>query len=159
MLVKNPDIYALIERISIHYTNNLGNRYLRQAFMSMSLDGRTWELVAGVTDKFKYFSTQGFHLDELYDRIIALARFVYSARTEAAPNLRTLLASTGGAGQDRVLQDMAVNNFASNLGILSDLVNELYILTVDTDKKLNGAANPVFKGFPELQNLGRYLTP
>jgi hypothetical protein len=161
MQVRNPDVNALIERISIHYTNNVGNRYLRPSFMSMSLDNRTWELVASITEKYKFFSAQGFHLDELYDRIIALARFVYAARKETGPNLRTLLGghagSSGGKGEDRVLRDMAVNNFSSNLGILADLINELYVLTVDIDTKMHKNAVPVYKNIPELQNLGRYL--
>lgn len=161
MQIKDPDVFALVERISVHFKNNVGNRYLRPSFMSMSLDSRTWELVESVTEKYHHFTNQGYHPDELYDRILAIARFIYLAKREIGPNLKGLLGGRGSSLQnesnDRVLRNMAVNNFNSNISILADLVNELYVRTVEIDTRESGGATPVFKQIPELTNLGRYL--
>jgi hypothetical protein len=161
MQVRDSDLFAILERISSHYKANVGNRYLRAAFLSMTLDQKSWEMIDSVTEKYQYYSTQGFHLDELYERIIALARFVYHARREIQPNLRSIL---GGRSQpvnqspnDRVLREMAMNNFNSNLSILADQINVLYVLTVEIDTKMNAHEIPVYKKIAELQNLGRYL--
>jgi hypothetical protein len=55
---------------------------------------------------------------------------------------------------------MALKNFPVNLGILNDLVNELYVKTAALDRAAvegAGRKRPVYERIPELKNLGRYL--
>jgi hypothetical protein len=52
---------------------------------------------------------------------------------------------------------MAVNNFGANLSVLSDLVNELYMLTVEYDRRKNSKGQLVFSAIPGLSDIGRYL--
>jgi hypothetical protein len=129
----------------------------------ISLDQRTWNLLESVTEKSNYYMLQGYHFDELYDRILALAEFVYHARRELAPQLRMMLSSTTGAalpsGNERILRDMAVNNFASNLSILADLVNKLYTRVVGLDVEAHRHAVPAYKSVKGLNEIGQYLVP
>lgn len=156
MQVKNEELFSLIETIGQHYRNNLGNRFLRRALTSMVLEPGTWNQIEILTEKSENYRYQGFHFEELYQQIIAIARFIYSARTDVGPKLRQLAA--GGAGDaDRVFRDLAINNFQANLKILADYVNELYVKTVALDKEANKGKSPAYSQTPELSEIGRYL--
>ncbi|NLJ45119.1 MAG: hypothetical protein GX430_00980 [Treponema sp.] len=161
MQVKNPELFSLIETISQHYQTNIANRFTRRALSTMTLDAGSWGQIEELTEKVDNYRYQGYHLDELYTYILALARFIYQARRQVAPNLKFM--ATSGHGQeritdaDRVFRDMAVNNFASNLKILADYLNDLYLKVVALDKEAAGAKQPAFSRIPELKELGRYL--
>ena len=163
MQTKDEEIFDLIDSIGQHYRTNLGNRYVRNAFSVLPLDTKDWGLIESITEKAEYYRYQGYHPDELYDRILALARFVYHARRELQPQLRARLSTyssgPGPLGNDRILRDMAVNNFGSNLAILADLVNKLYSRTVEVDKEMANGRTPVFKTMRELDEIGTYLVP
>jgi hypothetical protein len=161
MQIKNPEIFSAIESIGEHYRTNIANRFTRRALSSMSLDPGTWNLIEEITEKVDNYRYQGYHLDELYGQILALARFVYQAKREVAPNLR-YTASNGTANgrateSDRVFRDMAVNNFLPNLTILADRINELYVKVAAIDKDAAGKRPPVYSQLPELHEIGRYL--
>lgn len=158
MTLKNPDLFALIESIGEHYRANIANRFTRRALSSMQLDAGAWTLIEELTEKVENYRYQGYHLDELYAQILALARFIYQARKQVAPNLRAL-ASVGErlGDMDRVLRDMAVNNFGSNLKVLADKLNELYVKVAAADKAQAGIKPTVLSQMPELREIGRYL--
>ena len=160
MQVKNPELFSLIETISQHYQTNIANRFTRRALSTMTLDAGCWHMIEELTEKVDNYRYQGYHLDELYAQILALARFIYQARRQVAPNLKFM--ATSGQGQkitdsDRVFRDMAVNNFGSNLKILADYLNDLYLKVVNMDKDAAGDKQPAFSRIPELKELGRYL--
>lgn len=160
MLLKNPEIFASVEKIAEHYRANIANRFTRRALTGLSLDSSVWTLIESLTERLEDYRYQGYHVDELYSQILALARFVSQTRKQIVPNLR-FLAGTGAPDRvsdgDRILRDMVVNNFASNLQILADMLNELYVSVVAIDKELSGAKPPVYTRLPELREIGRYL--
>ncbi len=161
MQVKNPELFSLIETISQHYQTNIANRFTRRALSTMTLDAGSWGQIEELTEKVDNYRYQGYHLDELYMYILALARFIYQARRQVAPNLKFMATSSHGqeriSDSDRVFRDMAVNNFASNLKILADYLNDLYLKVVALDKDAAGIKQPAFSRIPELKELGRYL--
>jgi len=160
MQIKNPEIFTAIELIAEHYRTNISNRFTRRAISTMTLDPSTWNLIEELTEKGENYRYQGYHPDELYQQILAMARFIYQARRQVAPNLRFLTSSPGAdkvAQADRVFRDMAVNNFGPNLKILADKVNELYVKVVAIDKESAGPRPPVFSQISELHEIGRYL--
>jgi len=160
MQVKTPEIFTLIEAIGLHYRSNISNRFTRRALSLMTLDAGTWSLIEELTEKVENYRYQGYHLDELYSQILALARFIYQTRRQVAPNLRQLATASGPeriTDMDRVFRDMAVNNFAPNLKILADNLNELYVKLVSLDKEAAGQRAAVYTRIPELKELGRYL--
>jgi hypothetical protein len=164
--IKDPDIFKIVEQISEHYQKNISNRFVRKALMLLDLQPSEWERLAGLTEGLEYHRAQGYQFDEIYDMIIAAAHFLYEARNKILPNLRSMT-STGGdtlsgrklpsGDQERVLRDMALQNFPVNLGILNDLVNELYVKTAALDRDAAGKRRPVYERITELKELGRYL--
>lgn len=161
MQTKDEEIMNLIESIGRHYRTNLGNRFVRSAFRVLPLDQQDWNLIESVTEKSTHYQLQGYHLDELYERVLALSRFVYHARRELQPQLRarlsTYAAGPSPSGNDRILRDMAVNNFGPNLAILADLVNSLYTRAVELDTAESRGRMPLYKTMPGLAEIGSLL--
>jgi hypothetical protein len=164
--IKDPDIFKIVEQISEHYQKNISNRFVRKALMVLDLQPSEWERLEGLTEGLEYHRAQGYQFDEIYEMILAAAHFLYEARLKILPNLRSMT-STGGdtisgrklptGEQERVLRDMALQNFPVNLGILNDLVNELYVKTTALDKAAAGKRRPIYERIAELKELGRYL--
>jgi hypothetical protein len=143
----------LIERIGEHYKTNISNRFIRPALLQLSLDKTTWNLIETLTEKFEQFRYQGLQFDELYRQVAAAARFVASTRREVAPTLRQRLADGGSPGSDRVLRDMAVNTFSTNLQLLAELLLELYQRLKELDVAVAKDKRPVYQQIPEFSNL------
>jgi hypothetical protein len=157
MQIREPEIIRLIERLGDHFQANISNRFIRPALLQLPLDKQSWDLIEILTEKIEQFRYQGFHLDELYHQIAAAARFVFLCRREVVPGLRHRLSHGGSSGSDRVLRDMAVNNFASNLQIFADMLNELYVKLVELDKKGSKGRKPLYQQIIELEDIGRQL--
>jgi hypothetical protein len=164
--IKDPDVFKIVEQISEHYQKNISNRFVRKSLMVLDLQPSEWERLEGLTEGLEYHRAQGYQFDEIYEMIISAAHFLYEARNKILPNLRSMT-STGGdtlsgrklpsGDQERVLRDMALQNFPVNLGILNDLVNELYVKTAALDRDAAGKRRPVYERITELKELGRYL--
>jgi hypothetical protein len=166
MAIKDPDINKIVEKIGDHYTNNVNNRFIRKALVTLDLQQSEWDKLDGLTTNSDYYKAQGYQFDELYEMILAAAHFIFKARQSILPNIKSLVGghnplsigkSGGGSEQDKILRDMAARNFPMNLEILTDLVNELYVKTTHLDKLAHGKKPPVFDKIPELKELGRYL--
>ena len=102
------------------------------------------------------FRYHGFHLDDLYRQIAACARLTEAARNNMIPSLRSKLSAIPG-GHDKILREMAANNFASNLQVFADLLNELYVILVDFDQKTCVNGQVIYTQIPELLGIGRHL--
>ncbi|MCL2187089.1 MAG: hypothetical protein FWB86_14755 [Treponema sp.] len=153
--IKDPHIVRLIEQIGEHYRTNISNRFLRPVLLQLQVDKTTWDMIEVLTEKMELYRYQGFHLDELYRQIAACARFVEVARNRST--IKNKLSALP-AGHDRILREMAVSNFASNLKVFADLLNELYVNLVEMDKKDVGESQPaVYTQMPELYNIGHML--
>ena len=154
--VRDAHIIRLIERISEHYRANIANRFLRPALLQLALDKMTWDQIEILTEKMEQFKYQGFHMDELYRQLAAAAHFVSVARRDLAPALRNRLGSSSG-GPDKVLRDMAINTFSSNVRVFADLLNELYVSLVELDKAAAKGRKPIYQQIPELTDFGALL--
>jgi hypothetical protein len=165
MAIKVPDIYTIIEKIGDHYQKNINNRFMRKALLLLELPQSEWNRLDGLTAKSDYNKAQGFQLYELYEMVLAVAHFIYQARQKLIPNLKALFTqrvareSRGPSDKEVILRDMAFRNFPVNLGILSDLINELYLMITSQDSQMHGKKPPIYKQIPELKELGRYLIP
>ena len=156
MKIKDPDIFRIMEKIGDHFQNNVSNRFIRKALVVLELPQSEWDRLENLTSKSEYYKQQGFQFDELYEMVIAAAHFIHQARTKMVPNLKSMIAQ-GAGDADRVLRDMAAQNFPVNLAILSDLINELYMRTTSLDREAHEKKRPVYERIPELKEIGRYL--
>ena len=153
MQVSDAGVIRLIERIGEHYRSNISNRYIRPALLQLPFDNQSWDLMEDLTEKPP---TQAIHLDELYREIVAAAHFVSIVRREL-PTIRARVGRADPSSPDRVLREMAVNNFASNVQVFADLVNELFVKLVDLDKNNAKGRMPLHAKMAELTNVGRLL--
>jgi hypothetical protein len=170
MSIRDEELFKIIEKLQNHYHNNLTNRFIRKALLLMKVPTGTWDTLGRLTDKTDYYKIQGYQFKELYDQIYAAATFVYHARTDVLPRLKSLVGEDSStvfsrqksdkpdAGKDKVLLEMAITNFPANLGVFSDLVNELYVRAVKLDRAEHPKQKPVYEHMPELKELGRLLT-
>jgi len=152
--IKDPHIVRLIEQIGEHYRTNISNRFLRPVLLQLQVDKNTWDQIEVLTEKIELYRYQGFHLDELYRQIAACARFVEVARN------RTDMKSKASAmdGPDKILRQMAASNFAYNLKVFADLLNELFINLAEMDRQdVGNTRPPVYSQMHELYNIGRLL--
>jgi hypothetical protein len=154
MPVKDPALISIVHKIGEHYRNNIDSRFVRDSITRLRLDRGDWDHINVITELPEYIRLQGFEYYDLYEKILAIARLVKQIQTEILPNLSFSRTSRGN--QEEILRSMALSNYGSNVSILADLINELYIKTVDLDKQDNGL-DPVHTHIPELQNLGNML--
>lgn len=157
MIVKDSVIAEVVAKIAEHYNTNIATRFIRPLLSGILSDNELSRGVSDLTENTEVFVVQGVHIDELYSQIIAMARFVSLVRTDVLPNLRALSSSAGHNDANRVFRDMAISNFPANIKVLADLVNELYMRTVEFDKRKCGNHRPVYLEIPALEDLGRYL--
>lgn len=159
MIVKDPDIIRLIQELGEHYRNNISSKYIKKAFLNLTLDIGDFNRIESFTGEAEYAISFEYGINELYDRILAFARFIHDVKANILPNLKGLAGSVegGNAERERVLRDIAINNFPANLGILSDKVHQLFIKIFELDKKENGEKNPFFNQNPALKEIGQLL--
>jgi hypothetical protein len=154
--IKDPDIFRIIEKIGDHFLNNVSNRFIRKALVVLELPQAEWDRLENLTNKTEYYKQNGFSYDELYEMVLAAAHFISQARQKMVPNIKGMLAQAGNE-KDKVLRDMAAQNFPVNLAILSDLINELYMKTTELDRSEHEKKRPVFERIPELKEIGKLL--
>ncbi|MCL2128647.1 MAG: hypothetical protein FWH38_10370, partial [Treponema sp.] len=82
---------------------------------------------------------------------------VYATRHEIAPTLRHRLGSISANGAEKVLRDMAINNFSSNLQLFADLLYDLYIKLAELDVAASRGRRPLYQQIPELSDIGTQL--
>jgi len=155
--IKDTAVISLIDRISEHYRTNICNRFLRPVLLQLQLDKNTWDQVESITEKMEMYRYQGFHLDDLYRQIAACAQLVQAARSGMVPTLKSKLSNGPGGGHDKVLREMAANNFISNLHVFADLLLELYTILIALDKDSSKGKPPVYAQIPEASNIDRQL--
>ena len=151
--VRDAQVISLIERIGEHYRTNIANRFIRPALLQLPLDKATWNHIENLTEKYEQFHYEGFHLDELYRQVAAAARFVAATRRDVAPSLRQRLSGGSSGGPDKVLKDMAVNTFSSNLNLLAELLNDLYTRLMDIDIVAAKDKKPLYQQVTEFRDL------
>ena len=151
--IRDAQVMRLIERIGEHYRTNISNRFIRPALLQLSLDKMTWTQIETLTEKFEQFRYQGLQLDELYRQVAATAKFVACTRREVAPSLRQRLSGESTSGSDRVLKDMVVNAFSTNLTLLAELLGELYDRLKELDVMYTKDKLPLFQQSSEFDNI------
>lgn len=158
MSVQNYEINGLIEKIADHMDVVLNNAFIRKALTKITLPHEYQAGVDILLSRSESYRVNGYLFDEIYRGILGLAMWVYVARTEILPDLKYALSGGAVPASDRIREQMAVENLKSNLSILSDDVNNLYIRTAEADKAAHRAKPPVYQRIVELSKLGQFLT-
>ena len=159
MLVDDRIIAEIVVRIGRHYNENIATRFLRPLFAQILSNIDLSRHIVDLTEHSDDFVLQGFHLDDLYYDIIALARFIYLVRRDVLPNINLITqANTKMATADKVYRNMAFSNLGPNLAVLASMVLELYHATLQYDKKVAGRNKTVASRITDLSDIERLLT-
>ena len=158
MAIKDQEIFGLIETIGDHYNQNVNNRYLRNIMLHLPLEKQTWDCIDSMIEISDYTRLQGYRFDELYDQIYAMALFISQVRKTILTNMKLYAGSSSNIpDREKILRDMAVSNLGSNLGILADKVNELFLKVIEIDQDEHTGRRTEYEKMPELAEVGRLL--
>ena len=158
MPVQNYDINQQIDKLADQHDIILNNASIRKAMSRISIPHEYQSGMDILMSRSEAYKVNGYLFDELYRGIIGLAMWSYRARTEVLPELKYHLNGDHKSEMDRLKEQMALENMGSNLAILTDEINNLYILTVDADKAAHSKKPPVYTRMKELSGIGQYLT-
>ncbi|MGP1576501.1 MAG: hypothetical protein ACTTH7_03280 [Treponema sp.] len=160
MLVDDRMIGEIIVRIGRHYNDNIATRFLRPVFAQILSDIDLARHIIDLTEHSEDFVMQGFHLDDLYYDIIAMARFIYLAKRDILPNIYSLTeANTKTAtSADRVYRNMAFINLEPNLNILATMLLDLYHAAIDYDKKNTVKGKTIAQKINALVDVEHFLS-
>ena len=158
MSVQDYDINVKIDKIADHVDTMLNNEFVRKGFSRITIDREYQSGMDILLSRSESYKVNGYLFDELYRGIMGLAMWSYRARTEFLPQMKYHLSDDSKPQTDRIREQMALENLNSNLSILADEVNELFLKVVAADKAAHKLKPPVFQRMKELENLGQLLT-
>jgi len=159
MQVRSPDLFQKLEKLAAHYKNNVASPYLKGEFPNLTLSRRDWDEIELITARQELFRHQGYHLDELYLKLLALARFVKQARTQWGSSLKNMISlrySTRPASE-KLMAEMVAANFSSNLAVLAQMVLELFYLVRNEDGEQNQGKFKALASVPEAKEIETLL--
>ncbi|MDR0706743.1 MAG: hypothetical protein LBF60_02520 [Treponema sp.] len=133
MKVSDADIIALIESLNNHYQTNIASRFMKPLLLQLPVKKWVWDTIDSFVQNNALFDCQRFNYDDLYQQLLAFSHFIIATRRQLLPVLRnhTLRFS----GPDKILMDMAVNTFPSNINLLAEYTKQLYYKLVEFDKE------------------------
>jgi hypothetical protein len=163
--VNDADLVKMIDLMGDHYRNNINNRYIRKALLSLQIPPDTWAKIERLTTRSGHAEANGYQYEELYEMILAAATLISRARKHVVPNAarlggRVRSAGPRPAGESRgeeVLREMAFRTLGQNLSIFSDHVHSLYMKSVELDKRDHAGQKCVYERLPELKGIGKLL--
>ena len=158
MSVRDYEINTQIDRITDHVDTILRNAFIKKSLSRIEISHEFQSGMDILLSRSDNYRVNGYLFDEIYRGILGLAMWSYRTRTEMLPELKYHLSGETMPEMDRLREQMALENLKSNLDILSDELNNLYVKTVALDKASHKRKDPVFERIEELKNLGQYLT-
>ena len=159
MQLQSPELYQKLERLAEHYNGNVASPFVKAEFPLLTLSAQDWDEIELITVRQEMFKHQGYHLDELYLKLLALARLVKAARSQIGAGLKRRIAVrfAGRSASEKVMAEMSAANFLPNLKILADLVLDLYVYVKKVDALQNDGRTRVLATLPEAREIDNLL--
>jgi hypothetical protein len=157
--ITDESVVRLIKQLVDHYQTNISNRFIRPVLLQIQFDDVLWNQIESLTERFDQLGYQGYDIEELYRQIAALTKFVDAVRREVAPTLRYRIGNNYSDKTDKVLRDMAINNFSANLQVFAGFIYELYtkLIEIDTEAAKGKRKGPIYKQHTELDDIKEKL--
>jgi hypothetical protein len=148
--IDDPGVLKAITTLGEHFQRNVNNPYVRDILLSLDVSDSDWRMIERLTMPRQIDGIQGYGLEELYDGIVAMARFVYTARRAAVPKIGNFVSQ--GASP---MVKMAIKAFPANLLSFSEMVFDLYKRVRSLDE---AASSGTMQGrIEELSRVEHYL--
>lgn len=159
MQYRSQELFQKIETLAVHYTTNLMSPYLKAPLANLPLTRRDNDEIELLTARIDVYRHQGYHLDELYWKLLAMARFVKTAQFQWGSGLKTQVVAryAGRPSSERVMAEMVVNNFPANLELLASQVMELFVMVKAEDQAQNQGKARELRGVPEAKEIPELL--
>jgi hypothetical protein len=159
MQVRSPELFQKLEKLATQYNSNIASTYIKSELPSLTLSRRDWDEIELITVRQELFRHQGYHLDELYLKLLALARLVKQARVQWGSSLKNLVSIryANRPASERVLAEMTAANFMPNLAVLADIIRDLYELARKEDAEQNGGKLRSLASVPEAKEIPTLL--
>ena len=145
--VNDPEIHKMVEKLSTQF-RYMNNPLLKDAFAALEVSSDQWRCIERLTSPSEVQALQGYGFGELYEQVLAAAKFVFFARKQIASNLPIPSDAT-------LFDKMAIKNFPGNLSIMADQLRAIYgkLLHLDTEEN----TEPICHTIPELDRILSYL--
>jgi hypothetical protein len=152
--VQDSDILQMVEKLGEHYRANIDTRFIRNALLQIPLEKNQWDLIEDLTSPSQ-LHFQSYMMGTLYRQLAAAAKLASLARRDLVPNIRNRVSIIGSSsGSERILKDMAVNAFGTNIDIFAQMVNQIFATLVEIDKAdRKGGRRPLYTQMPEIVDL------
>ena len=137
----------MVEKLSDQF-RYVNTPQLKESFAGLEVSSDDWRSIERLTAPSEVQVLQGYGLRELYEQILAAARFVYYARKRIASNLPIPISAT-------LFDKMAIKNFPGNLSIMTEQLCALYGKLLHLDAEEN--VEPICHTIPELDRILFYL--
>jgi hypothetical protein len=159
MQIRSQELFKKLEALATHYKSNVASPYVKADLANLTLSRRDWDEIEMITARQELFSHQGYHLDELYQKLLSLARLVKAARTQWGGNFKNLMAvrHANRPASERLMADMVAANFPSNLTVLATMVLDLFEMVRAEDKVQNGGKTISLSTVPEAKEIPALL--
>jgi hypothetical protein len=144
-----PEIQKLIENVCDQF-RHLNNPRLKNSFSAIAISSDEWRLIERLTSPAfgVKAALQRYGFAELYEQVLAAAKFVYYVRKQIASNPPMPLGAT-------LFDKMAIRSLPANLNIMADQLRTLYgkLLLLDAEDN----PEPICHSIPELDRTLFYL--
>lgn len=161
MAVQDSVVMDLLKSLANQYNENVNTRFLRQKISNLPVDGRALSMINSLADHPEDYSYRGMMLEELYDYIYAFGVFISGCEEYVVPNLKDYLRNSGeilrksGSNNphEKIIMEMAINNFPHNLQVLKDITVKLYRRVVQLDVDSHRVKPPVITRRLEVRTM------
>lgn len=159
MQVRSPELFKKLEALAGHYNRHVASPQIKGEFSSLNLSRRDWDEIELITVRQELYRHQGYHLDELYLKMLSLARFVKQARTHWGGGIKGLISQRYASrpSSERLMAEMVAANFPANLSVLGDLVFEVYQMAKQEDAEQNQGKTRALASVPEAAEIDTLL--
>ncbi len=160
MRIPDSGVRGILDEIRDHFSRYLYHQLLRRAFTGLDVSRSSWQQIHNVVDGDLAALSDGSTASptELYETISAFVEFTRACRLQVCGRIRELLGtSIGWSAEERMLRDITIGSFDTNLARLNGLVRTLFLTVVPVDREQNGE-QAVIRDFPELEEQVRGLS-
>ncbi len=157
--LRSPDLFKKLEALASHFKNHVASPIIKGEFPSLKLSRQDWDEIELITERQELFRYQGYYLDDLYLKLLSLARFVKQAKTQWGPNIKNLVASRYASrpASEKVNAVMVAGNLMPNLQVLGEMVLEIFYLVRKEDADQNQGKMAALAAVPQAKEIEALL--
>jgi hypothetical protein len=159
MIIKNKNVYDLIERLHEHYNIFFSNQFIKYYLLDSRIPKSVWIHIEDMMNGTKEHQAVGYELEKLYEQIMSFATFLQTIKKEVLPRMMSEAQRRMNkmATDSRILFKMTLDNASGNLEIFDELISELFISVRAMDTEKNGKENALYTKLSYMKNLEEIL--